>query len=450
MQLHIFKGITFMGVLCASIISNANTLSPIICLNKKCIPAYNAVTKEHLFEHINYLLEQSVNHPISICEADPISKNCLKKGIIVPLQVATSNINLDILSAKLTDVKKISETAGIDMIIDYKTKAGNIFPTCQTAPSRLGIFDKNTIQLIAPEFSCYLTQTTPVSLSLVQYIDYIDFDNGLVGMQYNVTSNSGTNNNGYAILKFQNTQPFKSHPQFPMPEVVSQFKEDESQIAHTQVAPVWMKPTPILNLEQPTYVDQDCMHTPQGCENLMLNLAEGSQPLVQANVNTPSTTGLIEQDKVVLPPLKGVRKTVTTRKQIIEDGKPVSIEEEVVQYAQETPSQPFVKVEQAPTAQEQSLTNILPSPEMPTVANAIQQMPSYTENIEFAIPNEVILTPNELQQIDQIAPIATEQKSFHQTSPSMENEDIVIIQEKSIPKEENTSLLDSLEKYFYF
>ncbi len=450
MQLHIFKSITFMGVLCASIISNANTLSPIICLNKKCIPAHNAVTKEHLFEHINYLLEQSVNHPISICEADPISKNCLKKGIFVPLQVATSNINLDILSAKLTDVKKISETAGIDMIIDYKTKAGNIFPTCQTAPSRLGIFDKNTIQLIAPEFSCYLTQTTPVSLSLAQYIDYIDFDNGLIGMQYNITSNSGTNNNGYAILKFQNTQPFKSHPQFPMPEVASQFKEDEPQIAHTQVTPVWMKPTPILNLEQPTYVDQDCMHTPQGCENLMLNLTEGSQPLVQTNVNTPSTTGLIEQDKVILPPLKGVRKTVTTRKQVIEDGKPVSIEEEVVQYEQETPSQPFVKIEQAPTTQEQSVTSVLPSPEMPTVANAIQQIPSYTENVEFAIPNEVILTPNELQQIDQIAPIATDQKSFHQPYPSIENEDIVIIQEKSIPKEENTSIIDSLEKYFYF
>lgn len=437
MRLHIFKCITFVGILGTSVVSNANIPSPIVCLNRQCLPANQAVTKEHLLEHVNHLLKVSTNSPISICEADPVSKNCLKKGITIPLQISTSNINLDILSAKLTDVKDIPGTAGIDMIVDYQTKAGNIFPTCQTAFSRLGIFDNNAIQIIAPDFSCYLTQTMPVSFSLSQYVDYINFDDGLLGIYYTIGSHVG-NKNGYAILKFQNLEPFKSHPQFPMPSVVEKFSTEKTQPAHTHMTPVWMKPTPFLTLEKPSFVDQDCMHTPQGCENLILNMNNNSTSTLPTPAEgVPSTTGLIEQDKIVLPPLKGVRKTVTTRKQVFEDGKPVSVEEEVVQYEQEDPSQPFVKVEDTATPQEQNI-NELPTPEMPSIAHGIQQNQSGLQNIDVVVPHEVILNPNEIQQ-----PVQQEVKP-------LQNENLVIIQDKSIPKEDNTSLIDSLEKYFYF
>jgi len=448
----LIKSLSLISITCLTTQTNAMEISPIICQNKTCLPAYQSVTKDHLFEHINYLIEKNINTPITICEADPTSKTCLKKGISVPVITNNAQVNMDILSARLIDAKKVPDTAGIDLIVDYKTKAGNIFPTCQTAFSRLGILNYNSIQVIAPEFSCNLTQTTPSSLSFAQYIDYINFDTANIGIHYVVGNAAGQNKTGYMLLSFEKQAPFASHPVFPMPEVAKLVQSKVEAPAHTKIEPVWMKPTPFLTLEKPTFVNQDCMNTPEGCPNLALNMTatvpQETQPIMQQNV--ASTTGLIEQDKVILPPTQGIRKTVTTRKQIIKEGEPVAIEEEVVHYIQDSPSAPLKPVE--PIEQEKSLEpQELPSPQMPEMhypALLIDQQPVP----EYIFPQEVVLSNAEIEAINQSAPVPQEPTIIKQPikEPILQNEQPVIIQDHSITKEEPSSFLDKLGKYFYF
>ena len=431
--------------------SLAMDISPIICQNKACLPAFQAVTKEHLFEHINYLLENNINTPIAICEADPTSKTCIGKGISIPVITNNAQVNLDILSARLIDTKKLTDSAGVDLIIDYKTKAGNIFPTCQTAFSRLGILNQNAVQVIAPEFSCNLTHTTPSSLSLAQYVDYINFDTGNIGVHYASNNAANQNKTGYMLLSFEKKPHIPSHPAFPMPEVAKLVQSKIETPAHTKVDPVWMKPTPFLNLEKPTIASQDCMNTSEGCPNLTLNM-QGHTPHVQHAVSTQnvaSTTGLIEQDKVILPPTQGIRKTITTRKQIIEEGKPVSVEEEVVHYIQESPSAPLKAIE--PIKQEEIVQpQEIASPQMPKMVHPIvliEQQPLP----EYIVPQDIILSNAEIEAINKITPSIENQAIEQQNNiPALHSESPVIIQDKSITKEEPSSLLDNLSKYFYF
>ena len=437
--------------MCLSAQSNAMDVSPIVCQNKQCLPAYQSVTKDHLFEHINYLLEKNINAPISICEADPASKTCFKKGISIPVVTNNAQVNIDILSARLIDVKKVPDSAGLDLIIDYKTKVGNIFPSCQTAFSRLGVLDYNSIQVIAPSFSCNLTQSPPSSLSLAQYVDYINFDTGTIGVHYSAANAVGQNKSGYLVLKFSQQAPFSSHPAFPMPEVAQLVQTKIQTPAHTKVDPVWMKPTPVLSLEKPTFVDQDCMNTPGECQNLMLNMqntaSQVQQPVPQQDV--ASTTGLIEQDKIILPPTQGIRKTVTTRKQVIEEGKPVSVEEEVVHYIQETPSSPLKVVD--PKQEATPEIEELASPEMPQMVHSATLI-GQEALPEYIAPQEVVLSIEEVKAINQVVPTVERQKTTPQSiKPTKSQTELpVIIHDNSITKEDQSSFLDKLEKYFYF
>lgn len=447
MKKSLFKTCSLLFITCLSTGVNAQEISPIICQNKTCLPANQAVTKDHLFEHINYLLEKNINSPITICEADVASKSCLKKGASIPIVTNNVQTSIDLLSARLIDIKKVQDSSGIDLIVDYKTKSGNIFPSCQTAYSRLGVLNNNAIQVIAPEFSCKLTQTTPSSLSLIQYIDYINFDTGTIGAHYISSNAVGQNKIGYLLLQFDKQAYFSSHPAFPMPEVVQQVQQKNPEVAHTQVSPVWMKPTPILNLEKPTFVDQDCMHTPHGCQNLELNTTLNPQQNLQSP--TPSTTGLIEQDKVILPPTNGIRKTITTRKQIIEDGKPVAIEENIVHYVQENPNMPLQKIEPSTKEKETEKSLELPNPQMPKTANPIT--PVQQQFIpEYYIPQEIVLSPAEIETINKVAPIEQPQKESIAEQKPVQIKEPVVIQDHSLTKEEPTSFLDRLEKYFYF
>lgn len=453
MKKLLFKSFSLIGMLCLSTQSNAMDISPIICQNRQCLPAHQAVTKDHLFEHINYLLEKNINAPISMCEADPASKTCFKKGISLPVFTNNAQVNMDVLSARLIDVKKVPDSAGLDLIVDYKTKAGNIFPSCQTAYSRLGILDHNTIQVIAPSFSCNLTQTTPSPLSLAQYVDYINFDTGTIGVHYTSANAIGQNKTGYLILQFSQQAPFSSHPAFPMPEVAQLVQTKIETPAHTKVDPVWMKPTPVLSLEKPTFVDQDCMNTPGGCQNLMLG-AKNTQPQIQqpaTQQGVASTTGLIEQDKVILPPTQGIRKTITTRKQIIEEGKPISVEEAVVHYIQETPSSPLKIVD--PNKQKESMQpKELANPEMPQMIYPVALTGQETLP-EYIAPQEVILSLEEVEAINQAAPTTIEKQEVAPQPVVLskpQTEIPVVIQDNSVTKEEQSSLLDKFEKYFYF
>ena len=356
------------------------------------------------------------------------------------------------LNAKLLDTKKVSQTSGIDLIIDYKVKIGDIFPDCQTAPSRLGLLEGNTIQVVAPEFSCYLTHSSATPISIVHHVDYVDLDNKIIGAYYAASAGDvsfGNNKTGYVLLQLNRETPISfslEQMAHPSQSIIAQ----QSTEPHTQVAPIWMKPTPFLNLEKPTYVDQDCMHTPQGCAQLMINSNGVQSNEISSNYSTDiaSTTGLIEQDKIILPPTNGIRKTVKIKKQVFENGKQISVEEDVQEYIQETPDDEFISQKEAEIKELQSQLQI---PEMPKPIHNLSSAPQIQNTSNFVTSNAIVLSAEEIAQI--------ERESGYQINPNAveeSNQLPVVIESKSIEKtqpiKEKTkeSFFEKIEKYLYF
>ena len=434
MNIHPFmflSAIMFFSTVCEA---QNIALNPVICQNKKCYPANAALTREKLFESVQSLIKNNVNQQILLCEANAQSKMCLSKGFSLPLQSNLFQTQMEILSAKITDAKDIEKTTGSDLIVDYKVKAGNIFPNCQTAPSRLGVLENNQIQIIAPEFSCRFGQSIKTSLSLVYNVDYVNFDNGSIGAYYSISADNKLmgQKTGYLLFRFSQPAQNLSSLEFPMPEVFNQYQQQlKQQAGNGYLAPVWLKPTPILNVETPqvttgadgSLIIQDTPATPSGT--------------IQ---NVPTTTGLITQDKVILPPTQGARKTITVKKQIFQEGKPVAYEEDVKRYVQENENAPFIEEEKLIQKQKE---NTLLVPDMPKPSKALIETNLPTTIPEFIFPHEVTLTQAEIGQIQKQAPQLTKTTSPHNIKK----------QDKTADANE-PSLLNKVwgkvERFFYF
>ena len=423
------SALTLIGLAFLSIPVQANSLTPLVCQNKKCLPASQAVTIEYLYNRVQQLFKKNSNYSLFLCEANPNSKMCLKNGISFPIQSGNYRTMVEIPSAKLLDVSASDTQAHLDLILDYKIKAGNLFPSCQTASTSLNIFDSTAVEMQAPLFTCNLTRSTRAPLSLSYQVDYVDFDTGTIGAYY--IANAGAAQ-GYLTLRFSQPGPTAIADPFPMPEVEERLlaqaqAEAETQMAfetqllpqeeivisqetdtpHTQMEPVWMNPTPLLSLQEPVIEDKPCTDS----------LLGGCPKSKQTDV--ASTTGLIIKDKKVIPSEDGVKKTVTVTKRIIEDGKALT----------KTDTKSF----EAP-AETHKKAVVLDSKELKPVVQDLTVTKS--EPIQIFDPHEVVLSDNELIPVDD------------STYSMLDNEG----KSKSPTKigQNMESLWDKLEKYFYF
>ena len=104
---------------------------------------------------------------------------------------------------------------------------------------------------------------------------------------------------------------------------------------------------------------------------------------------------MITQEKNILPPTSGLRKTVTIKKQIFQKGKPVVYEEDVRRYVQENENAPLIEEKKMQAQQKEELA----VPQMPTPVNNLQnnQLPHLMP--EYIFPHEVTLTKEEIEQI---------------------------------------------------
>lgn len=420
------SALTLMAFTFLSVSAQANALSPLVCQNKKCMPASQAVTDQYLFTRLQQLFEKNTNYSLFLCEANPNTKMCLRNGITFPMQTGAYRTTVEIPSAKLLDVAQVGDDKNLNLILDYKVKVGNLYPSCQTAATSLNVFQTTTVEMQAPFFSCNLTKTTHTPLNLAYHIDYVDFDTGTIGAFY--TANSGTAQ-GYMALRFSQPGPSAVTDPFPMPEVEQQLlaqaqllqeemllaqeqlvpQEEviltpESEQAHTQMDPIWMQPTPVLSLEDPLVVNQECANTPQGC------------PKTQ---EVASTTGLILQERKVIPSENGVKKTITITKRVLENGSPVATKEEV--HTQNLPSN---AIPESNSIQQQLVQQ----------ATSQETIAKPSEPVQVFDPHEIVLSENELIQVDN--PQQADGSNPTQ-APTKIGQGV-------------ESLWDKLEKYFYF
>lgn len=337
----------------------AQTPSILICRAKQCVEARQTVSREYLFNQVSQLLDKNIGKDISLCEADPTTRVCLTSGISFPAHSQTIQTSISISAIKLIDAKILPNVTGIDLILDYKIKAGDTFPRCQTALSRLGVMSSDNIQTMSPQFNCHLTETGNTVLSIVYNIDYIDFDYGMVGAHFSAASGQSIlgGKTGYALMRFTHSAPITDDDIFKMEtnrEITTEQKVVNNRGARTQMDAIWMKPTPFLELETPVFMPEECTQNMGVCSAQTLNAisniptASNTQPSkLPYTPGVASTTGLIQQTKTVLPPPQGMTKTITTHTQVISDGKPVYAEEEVRRFVQQTPDSPLIEDKEA-------------------------------------------------------------------------------------------------------
>ena len=280
MRIRSFMLLSAVAFMYTGLHASSSTLTPIVCQKKKCYPATAALSRENLFNRIQSLIEKNSNQNILLCEANPQSKMCLTKGFSLPLQTGSIYTELNFLSAKIIGNKIIKKTTGTDLIVDYKTKSDTIFPTCQTAPTRLGVLANDAVQIISPDFTCNFGQSNKTVISLNYTVDYINFDNGSIGAYYSIAAGERLSGQKSGYMLFRFAHPSVSNEQFPMPEILHAYKI-EQQRAHTNISPIWMKPSPILNVETPEVITQ-----PDGSLVIRDNPSSTQQPVK----NVPSTT----------------------------------------------------------------------------------------------------------------------------------------------------------------
>lgn len=432
MHIRSFMFLSTIAFLYTGLMAQATTLPSVVCQNKKCYPAEASLTRKSLFDRIQNLINENVNKDILICEADSYSKMCLTKGFSLPLHSSSVSTKINFLSAKIISNESIENSTGTDLIIDYKTKSDNIFPNCQTAPSRLGILDKNSIQMVAPDFTCSFGNLNQSTISLTYHIDYINFDNGTIGAYYSIAAGQRLKgqSHGYVLFRFAQPSSINSNEPFPMQDVLQNY-QIEHQNAQMQMPPVWMKPTPVLNIETPQVT------TKADGSLVVQNQQPQTTPSTQG---VPSTTGLITQEKNILPPTQGLRKTVTIKKQIFQEGKPVVYEEDVRHYVQENENAPLIEEKQNAQQVEEKQPDI---PQMPTPVNHLPQNQINPQIPSYIFPHEVILSPEEMEQIQKELPPETPVQT-HQITP----QNIMPI-ETDEPSGLN-KLWNKIEKLLYF
>lgn len=393
-----------------------------VCQSQKCLPASSSVTREFLHKNLSALFEKNVNSSILVCTANPATKMCTKRNLSFPIQNGAISTLISIPSIKIIDSREIPNTTGNNLILDYQLEAGQIFPNCQTSASVFGVSSPDSLQVISTPFACSLTSQNKPVFGFQFNIDYVDFNTSTLGAYVFVGSANSAKpySQNYVLLKFMNPDhSYLNHP-FPLPEVASAqnqpvFSNDTpiQQGVSTgdgsvskPLPPVWLKPTPILNLEHPQVVSHECSNNPALCSK-----DYKKNPIPQAhNPNVASTTGLIFQDKNILPPTSGIRKTVTTRKHVIENGKEVSVTEDVRHYTQEDEKAPLQEVSydlnqlQSTSQQTHDAPQEMNVPKMPQLPFMAQNnaYPTANVQVQYLTPNGVVLSPQEKMYLEQL------------------------------------------------
>lgn len=176
----------------------------IVCRSKQCKPARDMMTREFLHNKLASLLENNINRRILFCDADPMTHVCLSNAIDFNVQAGVTGGVAEIISAKVVDAKVTADQKALNFILDYKIALNNTYPECQGALNQLTVASPDYVSIETPGFECRFTGNGITVLNASYFVDYIDFDYGILGASYTVgvgqTSKGGKA--GYALLRF--------------------------------------------------------------------------------------------------------------------------------------------------------------------------------------------------------------------------------------------------------
>ena len=330
-----------MSVSCCLLISStavAQNLSVLqgpsitICKDNQCVPSNSEMVRDYLLNQMNELMASNIGKTIHLCEANPNGGGCIQQGISFPLSSPVIQTTATINQAYLVDAKAVKEDVGVDLILDYKVRAADTYPQCQTVLSRMGVASAADIKMMSPRFNCRLTETGKTTFSTTYNVAYLDLDNGVIGAFYTIAAYNALNGSGagYVLMQFDKGVEMEPGETFPYPAQLEAIMNGTMPPINDpemleKMGAFWLKPTPFLNLTTPEFAPNDCFEFQGGCSAEMLNEPTKAVPSAAEKLaaltppNVLSTTGLIQQTMTVEEP-KGpvMQQTVVTQRQVLE------------------------------------------------------------------------------------------------------------------------------------
>ena len=257
--MRVFSVILGIFFLVTSYLPIAAQASLFVCQNSRCnyvdesLPVKPWIRKLHKFF-------KTPNVRIDFCESPPQNRTCVSDGIQWDARSSIMNVHFDIPVARTLPQQNT-------LIVDYLVRANESLPTCGFSQTTFEPAENHTIRLVSHDFSCRVTDLVDTHLQNTFFIDYIDFDNAVIGAQYTIQTLGELQGigSGYALIKFRDGNTLKPLVAMPdygeMPDAPDaaqaalymrqQYPSDESLLDTMQ--DWWQELKDSLNLDKPRH-----------------------------------------------------------------------------------------------------------------------------------------------------------------------------------------------------
>ena len=183
--------------------------SLVVCRGQQCADVKYTMTKEYFYNQLVDLFDKNVSKEMLMCEADPVSRRCLEPAIRIKANSNVVKTDIAIPSAEIVDVKPLANQATLQAILDFKVKANDTNPRCESALAELTVVSENEAVMMMRGFNCSFTATGNSTLNMTHTLDYVDFDYGTIGAYYTIGAGQAVRGgkSGYTLLRFTEKLP---------------------------------------------------------------------------------------------------------------------------------------------------------------------------------------------------------------------------------------------------
>ena len=223
-------------LLCFGLSFSANA-SLFICEKGRCDYTMQGITIKPWLRKL-YAFFKAPNARIDFCEANPKNHSCLEKGLNWQARSPVADVYFSIPVARTLPHKTT-------LLLDYMVSANAFLPQCGFSISTFEEAGDNTIRLVSNAFECQLMDFGRIKLQNTIFIDYIDFDNSVIGGQYTIQTHGQIQGlaSGYTMMKFRdgNTllplvpQPY--YGEMPKAPTAEEARQIAKQMAEAQMPP---------------------------------------------------------------------------------------------------------------------------------------------------------------------------------------------------------------------
>ncbi len=197
--------------------SFSSAASLYVCQGGKCSYINNSTPAKPWLRKL-YPLFQQRNVRIDFCEANKKQRFCLAEGLnwYATSQNITAYFSIPV-------ARTLPQRNTLQM--DYLVRVNEFIPSCGFSLSTLEAMEDQTIRLVSHFFPCQVTDFGKTQIQNTFYIDYIDFDNAVLGAKYQIQTHGmlSSESAGYTLMKFRDGKTLR-------PLVVEPYYGEEPEV----------------------------------------------------------------------------------------------------------------------------------------------------------------------------------------------------------------------------